>query len=252
MRLAGKTALITGASSGIGREGAILFAREGANVIVADIDDEGAAETLQSIQQAGGTGLAVHMDASEPADNDAAVVAAVEAFGQLDVAWANAGVPAPFGKIDDYSIDVFDKLLAVNAKGPWLLARAVSGELRRTKGSFIITASLSGLKGRPNHSAYQLSKGAAVMLARSLAMEWAPHGVRANGLCPVAADTPMLPQFLESVEVDTMTMEGLASVVPMGRLATATDIANAALFFASDESAFITGINLPVDGGATA
>jgi 3-oxoacyl-[acyl-carrier protein] reductase len=251
-RLSGKTAIITGSASGMGRAGAVLFAREGANVVIADLNLQGAEETLQFVQDVGGTGIAIRFDATEEEDNQRVVDAAVENYGALDVAWANAGLPATFARVEDYSIELFDRLLEVNVKAPWLLARSAIAELRKTRGSFIVTASLSGLKGRAHHTGYQVSKGGATMLVKSLAQEFAPDGVRANSLCPVAAETPMLEQFLQGVDGEMMTVERLREGVPMGRLATAKDVAAAALFFASEESEFITGINLAIDGGITA
>lgn len=252
MRLAGKTAIITGAGSGMGRQGALTFSREGANVVIGDIDMDNARATLEAVQATGGQGVVVHADVTHFEDNQRLVEVALGEFGNLHIAWANAGLPAPFMDIRRYDLALFEHLLSVNVRGPWLLARAAVDPLRVTRGSFIVTASLSGLKGRANHSGYQISKGGAVMLVRSLAREFAPFGVRVNSLCPVAAETPMLEKFLTGVNGDIMSIEELRAGVPMGRLASVEDVANAALFFASDESAFVTGVNLPIDGGASA
>jgi len=246
-----KVIIITGGASGMGRAGARLFAEEGASVVVADLNEALARETEQEIVAAGGVCKAIRYDATSSADTERLVSETIKAFGKLDVAWANAGLPAPFATVEAYDEDLFDRLMAVNIKGPWLLAKHAAPALKKARGSFIITASLSGLKGRANHSGYQAAKGGAVMLTRALAKEFAPYGVRVNSLCPVAADTPMLPQFLDE-SGDLMSREELAAGIPMGRLATAQDVAGAALFFASDHSEFVTGVNMPVDGGTSA
>ncbi len=246
-----KVIIITGGASGMGRAGARIFAEEGARVIVADLNEEQALETEREVMAAGGICKAFRYDATSSADTERLVASTIAEFGKLDVAWANAGLPAPFATVEAYDEDLFDRLMAVNIKGPWLLAKHAAPALKDSRGSLIITASLSGLKGRANHSGYQAAKGGTVMLTRSLAKEFAPFGVRVNSLCPVAADTPMLPQFLDE-SGGLMSRDELAAGIPMGRLATAEDVARAALFFASDLSAFVTGVNLPVDGGTSA
>jgi 3-oxoacyl-[acyl-carrier protein] reductase len=250
--LTGKTVIITGAASGMGRAGAELFAGHGANIVVADINETGASEVANSIEGSGGVARAFGYDATSSASSLALVDFAVSTFGRLHGAWANAGLAAPFSTIEDYDEDLFDRLMAVNVKGPWLLAKHAITALEATHGAFLITASLSGLKGRANHSGYQAAKGGAVMLTRALSKEFAPRGVRANSLCPVAADTPMLPLFVPEDAADLMDRAQLEAGIPMGRLATADDVAQAALFFLSDLSTFITGVTMPVDGGTAA
>ncbi len=246
-----KVIIITGGASGMGRAGARLFAEHGARVVVADLNEEQAGETAKEIAAAGGVCRGVRYDATSSAETEQLVATTIGEFGQLDVAWANAGLAAPFSTVEAYDEDLLDRLMAVNVKGPWLMAKHAAPALKESRGSLIITASLSGLKGRANHSGYQAAKGGAVMLTRALAKEFAPAGVRVNSLCPVAADTPMLPKFLDEAG-GLMSREELAAGIPMGRLATAEDVARAALFFASDLSEFVTGVNLPVDGGTSA
>jgi 3-oxoacyl-[acyl-carrier protein] reductase len=143
--------------------------------------------------------------------------------------------------------------MAINARGPWLSARAAIPALREAGGgSIVITSSLSGIRARPFLSAYQMAKAAAAMLAKSLSAEVASDQIRVNAVCPVAADTPMLPQFVATRPDPAAAIQSMAVGIPLGRLATAEDIANAALFFASDDSAFITGVVMPVDGGTFA
>ena len=253
MRLEGKVAVITGAASGFGRAGAVRFAAEGAAVVVTDLDGDGLDETLAQVAHAGGRGVASVGDVTSAADNEAAVALAERTYGGLDVMWANAGVPQSFRPIGEIEPEEFDRIQAVNARGPWLGARAALPAMRRRGGgSFVITASLSGLKARPDATAYQTSKGSAVMLTRSLSREFAPHNVRVNSVCPLAAETPMWAKFMDNyMELDEAS-KVFAAAVPLGRLATVDDIVNAALFLAGDESSFITGVNLPVDGGAAA
>ncbi|HWL76514.1 glucose 1-dehydrogenase [Microbacterium sp.] len=252
MRLNNEVALITGGGSGMGRAGAIRFAAEGARVVVVDINQQAAEETRDLIAQAGGEAIAVRADAASAADNEAAVAAAIERFGKLTIVWANAGIPAPATPIEETAPETFDRLFAVNSRGPWLAARAAAPALREAGGgSIVITASLSGLKGRPGNSAYASSKGAAAMLTKALAVEFAPD-IRVNSVCPVATDTPMLPEFTKTAPDPDAARDKVVSGIPMKRLATADDIANAALFLASSEAAMITGHNLPVDGGSLA
>lgn len=252
MRLNNEVALITGGGSGMGRAGAIRFAAEGARVVVVDINQQAAEETRDLIAQAGGEAIAVRADVASAADNEAAVAAAIERFGKLTIVWANAGIPAPATPIEETAPETFDRLFAVNSRGPWLAARAAAPALREAGGgSIVITASLSGLKGRPGNSAYASSKGAAAMLTKALAVEFAPD-IRVNSVCPVATDTPMLPEFTKTAPDPDAARDKVVSGIPMKRLATADDIANAALFLASSEAAMITGHNLPVDGGSLA
>lgn len=250
--LTDKTVIITGAASGMGRSGAEIFVRHGANVVVADINGAGAEEVAAGLSAEGGSARAFHYDATSAESSRALVDFAVSTFGDLHGAWANAGLAAPFSTIEDYDEDLFDRLMAVNVKGPWLLAKHAITALEATSGSFLITASLSGLKGRANHSGYQAAKGGAVMLTRALAKEFAPRRVRANSLCPVAADTPMLDLFVPEDAAELMDRDKLEAGIPMGRLASAQDVASAALFFISDLSAFVTGVCMPIDGGTAA
>lgn len=250
--LAGKTVIITGAASGMGEAGAHLFAGHGANIVVADINGTGAQQVAAAIEASGGVARAFEYDATSSESTRALVEFAVTSFGSLHGAWANAGLAAPFATIEDYDEGLLDRLMAVNVKGPWLLAKHAITALEATGGAFLTTASLSGLKGRANHSGYQAAKGGAVMLTRALAKEFAPRGVRANSVCPVAADTPMLPLFVPEDAAELMDRDQLRAGIPMGRLATADDVAKAALFFISDLSTFVTGVNMPVDGGTAA
>jgi 3-oxoacyl-[acyl-carrier protein] reductase len=253
MILAGKVAVITGAASGMGRAGALRFAREGAKVVVADLNEAGAKEVVEQIADAGGAATALRCDVSTAEDNIAAVRLATDSYGGLDVFWANAGLPQAFRKITEIDVEEFDKLIAVNARAPWLGAKAALPALRaRGGGSFILTASLSGLKGRPDATAYQTSKGAATMLVKSLAKEFGPYGIRVNSVCPIASETPMWSQFMNGYLEPAKAAKVFAQGIPLGRLAEPEDVAGAALFLAGPDSAYISGVNLPVDGGSSA
>lgn len=252
MKLQGKVAVITGSGSGMGRAGALLFAQEGAQIIVADRDETAAQETAELVRSKGGEASAVVADVTTVEGNESIVRAAVEEFGGVDVFWANAGVAAPMSPLSEQSVDFFDTLMAVNAKGPWLGARAATPIMQqRPVASFIITASLSGFRARPNNSAYSTSKGAAIQLTRALSIEFAPN-VRVNAVAPVSTETPMLRTFMEHQEDIEGTIAAQRAGVPLGRLAQADDVAKAALFFASSDSEFITGVTLPIDGGISA
>lgn len=252
MRLSDEVALITGGGSGMGRAGALRFAAEGASVVVADINEDAARDTVRLVEEAGGKATAVRTDVSVAADNARAVAAATDAFGKLSIVWANAGIPHASTPIEDLDSEEFDRIFAVNARGPWLTAQAAIPALRANGGGAIVfTGSLSGLKARAGNSIYASSKGAVVMLTRVLALELAPE-IRVNCVNPVATDTPMLPSFMANAPDPAGVREALTQAVPLKRLATAEDIANAALFLASSEAAMITGVNLPIDGGSSA
>lgn len=252
MRLQNKVAVITGGGSGMGLAGVQLFAAEGARVVVADLDSVAAKEAAAAVIEQGGEAVAVEADVSSLDGNQAIVDAALDSFGAVDVFWANAGVAAPMSPVSEQSIDFFDRLMAVNAKGPWLGARVAMPHLKkRPVASFIITSSLSGFRARPNNSAYSASKGAAIQLTRALSVEFAPE-VRVNSVAPVSTETPMLRTFMAKQDDIDATIAGQRAGVPLGRLALPEDIAKAALFLAGNDSEFITGVTIPVDGGISA
>lgn len=247
--LADRVALVTGAASGMGRAAAELFAAEGAAVAVADRDLDGAEAVARGIAAAGGQALACACDVTRAQDADRAVEQTVGQFGRLDLLFANAGVATPPRPLVETPEEVWDRAMNVNAKGVFLCARAATPALRRSPGgSIIVNASIMGVRTRPGFSAYAASKAAAIHLARTLALELAPDGVRVNCVAPVATDTPMLATFIGDRDPEEGRRAFVASV-PLGRLAQAGDVAAAALFLASDAAAFITGAVLPVDGG---
>lgn len=246
MRLADKTAIVTGAASGFGAGIAKRFAQEGARVVIADIaDDKGRALA----EEIGDQARFVHADVTLDTDVAAMVGAAREAFGRLDILVNNAGMPQRNQPMLDVDEATFDKIFAVNVKSIYLAAIHAVPLLRESGGGSIVnTASTAGLRPRPGLTWYNGSKGAAITLSKSMAVELAPDNIRVNAICPVAGETPMLAEFLGGTVSNEM-YAAFQATVPLGRLSTPLDIANAALFLASDEAAFLTGLALEVDGG---
>ena len=250
MKLKDRVALITGAGSGIGQATALLFAREGARVAVVDVREEAAKATAQEIERAGGQALALRADVSRAADNQAAVEQTVARWGRLDIFYANAGVPERPTPIEDVDEATFDRIMAVNVKGPFLGAKYAAPIMKRQRsGVILLTGSTSAVRPRPGVQCYSASKGAVHVMAKSLALELAPFGVRVVTIAPVATETPMLPTFMGKDKVDDEGMARYRSTVPLGRLNQPEDLARAALFLASDDAAMITGTALEVDGG---
>jgi 3-oxoacyl-[acyl-carrier protein] reductase len=250
MRLTDKVALVTGAGSGIGQASAILFAREGARVAVVDVREDAARATCREIEQAGGEAVALAADVSRAADNQAIVERTMTRWGRLDVFYANAGVPQFPTKVEEVDESVFDRIMAVNVKGVFLGARYAAPVMKRQRsGVFLITGSTSAIRPRPGVQCYSASKGAVTTMAKSLALELAPFGIRVVCIAPVATETPMLPTFMGKTQVDEEGMARYRATVPLGRLNRPEDVARTALFLASDDAAMITGSCIEVDGG---
>jgi 3-oxoacyl-[acyl-carrier protein] reductase len=250
MRLHERVAIITGGGSGIGAATAVAMAAEGARVLVADVNEAGAKSVVQRIESAGGQALAMAVDVTRAADNQAAVERAVATWGRLDVFYANAGVPQWKTDVEDVDEKVFDQIFAVNVKGVFLGARAALPVMKRQRrGVFLITASTAAIRPRPGGQVYAASKGAVVTLTKALALETAPHGVRVVAIAPVATHTPMLPTFMGKREMDAEGLAKYEATVPLGRLNQPEDIAGTAVFLASDDAAMITGSVIEVDGG---
>ena len=250
MKLKDRVAIVTGAGSGIGAASALALAAEGARVVVADVNETAAKAIVEKIERQGGQGLALHVDVARAADNKALVERAVATFGRLDVFYANAGVPQWKSDIEEVEEQVFDRIFAVNVKGVWLGARyALPVMKRQRRGVFLITSSTSAIRPRPGGQTYAASKGAVVTLAKALALEAAPHGVRVVAIAPVATHTPMLPTFMNKQAVDAEGLARYEATVPLGRLNQPEDIARTAVFLASDDAAMITGSCVEDDGG---
>jgi 3-oxoacyl-[acyl-carrier protein] reductase len=246
MRLEGKTALVTGAGSGIGKCIAETYARQGARVAVVDLNADAAKEAARSI---GNTAIALRCDVTKKADVDSTVAETLSAFGKLDILVNNAGATHVNKPMLEIGEEEFDRIYAVNVKGVFLGCQAVVPHFRKAGGGVIINiGSTAGLRPRPGLSAYNATKGAVHILTKSLAVELAPDQIRVCAIAPVATDTPLLPSFLGPAPGQR---EKFVATVPLGRLAQPADIANAALFLASADAQFVTGNIVEVDGGRT-
>ena len=250
MRLQDKVALITGAASGIGRETALLFAVEGAKILVADVNDDGGEETVRLVKEQGGEAAYAHADVSRAADCEGMVRAAEDSFGRLDVMFNNAGIM--HGQDDNAettSEEVWDLTMAINLKGVYLGCKYGIPALRRSGGGSIInTASFVAILGAATPQlAYTASKGGVLAMTRELAVVHARENIRVNALCPGPLRTELLMKFLDTDEKKQRRLVH----VPMGRFGEAREMAKAALFLASDDASYVTGADFVVDGGIT-
>lgn len=252
-RLEGKVALVTGAGSGIGQAAAMRFAAEGASVAALDIRPELASLTAMMIdKEHEGQALALAGNVAVAVEVETAVDLAVAEFGRLDVLYNNAGVDSS-GSVADAAEDDWDRAFGVNAKGTFLVSRAAVPHMG-DGGSIVNQGSVAGLVGVPNFAAYCASKGAVVALTRSMAVDLAPRGIRVNVICPGTVYTPLMEPMLRARGNGDL-QAGLAKTLlkyPIGRLGTPEEIANVALFLASDEASFMTGAVITPDGGMTA
>lgn len=257
-RVTGRTALVTGAASGLGRACAVALARNGAAVVLGDLDEDGLKETLAIVHSEAPDSphpLVCTIDVTESDTLDAAVQAAEESFGGLDVLVANAGIDGT-GSVTDTSLAAWERVMRVNATGVFLSLRAALPALIRAgNGSAILQASTAAMVGVPGLAAYSAAKGAVVALARQAAVEYGRQGVRVNALCPGTVPTELVRRTLIERSVagtPEEALEAAARSYPMRRLGDPEDVAQAVVYLASTESAWITGTAIPVDGGYTA
>jgi NAD(P)-dependent dehydrogenase (short-subunit alcohol dehydrogenase family) len=252
-RLAGKVALVTGAASGIGLAAAERFGAEGALVACVDLDEERAARARERVAATGAEAHPFAADVSDEAAIEAAVHRTIERFGRLDVVMANAGIQGT-GMAHSTPIELWDRVLQVNLTGVFLTIRAALPHMmERRSGAIVATASIAALTGVSTQAAYSAAKGGVAALVRQLAVDYAGYGIRVNALCPATVVTPLVRRAYEERggDVEELLRER-GRDVPLGRLGEPPDVANLALFLASDEAAWMTGAVLPVDGGLSA
>jgi len=252
-RLAGKVALVTGSGSGIGEAICVRFAEEGADVVVTTRDPDHLARTSGKVASvASREPVGLQMDVAHRGSVASAVVAAVERFGRIDVLCANAGIELPRAPaIDDVTDHEWDRLMAVNVTGTFLVTRAAVPHVP-DGGAVVTIGSINSFVGWPNDLPYTTSKAAVLGFTRALALDLAPRRIRANCVCPGIIDTPLTRAFIDASPDPGGVVQEYEAVAPLGRMGTPEEVANAALFLASDEASFITGAALLVDGGTTA
>jgi NAD(P)-dependent dehydrogenase (short-subunit alcohol dehydrogenase family) len=245
----GRVALVTGAGSGIGRSSAMIFAREGAKVVVSDLVLEAAEETVERIQANSGTAIAARCDVTSDDEVRALVATTVKTFGRLDAAHNNAGMTHAQVLAADISEEEFDRSIAVNLKGVWLCMKHEIPQMLGSGGAIVNAGSTAAVVGLPKFAAYTATKHGVVGLTKSAALDYAAQGIRVNVVSPGATRTPMM---LKAMEDNPEREQFVRSGIPMGRLAEPDEVAEAAVWLCSDRASFITGQVLQVDGGIVA
>jgi 3-oxoacyl-[acyl-carrier protein] reductase len=249
MKLANKIALITGAGSGMGRIASLLFAQEGATIAAIDIDEKAAQETARMIEAGGGKALAVKADVSKSADAQAMVAATVEKLGAPNILYNNAGIEGKAASIVRLAEEDFDRVIAINLRGVWLgMKYTLPHMISNGGGAIVNTASIAGLVGLRNSSAYCAAKAGVIALTRVAALENGRHNIRVNAICPGAIDTPMVSRIQGG---SAMSERAINRISTLGRIGKPEEIAKMALFLASDDASFATGAPFVVDGGWT-
>lgn len=248
--LKGKTALVTGGSSGIGRAAAIAFATAGANVVVADVDEAGGAETIALLKNLSGNGHFVAADISRSNEVEALVKATVEKYGSLDCAFNNAGIQGDLSPTAECSEENWDRITGINLKGVWLCLKfEIAQMLKQGGGAIVNNASNFGLVGSNGMPAYSAAKHGVVGLTKTAAIEYAQSGIRVNAVCPGPVQTPLVDKI---VARQPEIVDAITSREPIGRMGRAEEIATAVVWLCSNEASFVVGSVLPVDGGYVA
>ncbi|MGD0790346.1 MAG: glucose 1-dehydrogenase [Terriglobales bacterium] len=251
MQLAGKVALITGGASGIGRATALLFAREGAAIALADVNADAGQRVADEIAQSGGRAFFEPVDVTRAGDCQRVVGQTIREFGRIDILFNNAGIIRR-ATVLDLTEDDWDRVMAVNVKSIYLLSRDVIPYMQKAGGSIINTASGWGLVGGAKAAVYCASKGAVVLLTKAMAIDHGPQKIRVNCICPGDTDTGMLREEAQQLGEENSRFLAASAKRPLGRVGTPEEIAQAALYLASDASSFVTGTALVVDGGGLA
>lgn len=243
-------ALVTGAGSGMGQAITVLFAKEGAKVAAVDINATAGQKTVDLARKVGVEGQFITADVGKASDVEQMIKKTVAAYGRLDIIVNNAGVPMGPTPIEEVEESLYEKIMAVNVKAIYLTAKYAAPIMQQQGGGVIINiTSIAGVRPRPGLNVYCASKGGAIVLTKALAIELAGDKIRVNSIGPVAADTPMLAKFIGEDKDYEAGKARFIATIPLGRLATPEDIAQAALYLASDEASLVTGVNLEVDGG---
>jgi len=250
--LTGKVALVTGGASGMGRATVLLLAREGARVVVADIDGAGAERTAAAVRESGGEAVAVAGDVAVRTDAQRYVAAAVERFGRLDIVINDAGLEALYG-LADTTDEAWDSMFGVNVKGPYMVLQAALPHLIAAGGGSIVNvASAAGLHGNPGLAAYSAAKAALMLLTRCLARELGHHNIRANAVAPGLFDTPTGRRWIDTIGGMDAALKLVGGTMALRRAGQPEEVANAVVFLASEAASYITGVVLPVDAGMSA
>ena len=253
MKLQEKVAVVTGAGTGIGRAIALLFAAEGARVVCASYHADSCGDTARAITENGGSAIAVAADVSRSQDVQRMVAAAVDTYGTVDILVNNAGMLTGFCKVGDVSEEQFDQMFDVNVKGQFLAAKYCLPIMVKNGGGVIVsTSSASAIVGQTDTGVYNATKAACVFLVKNIAVDYAASGIRANCVCPaLVGDTVINKDVFAAAEADPASWRETLAKYPMGRIATPEEVAKGALFLACEDSSFITGTTLVIDGGFT-